>query len=132
MDGISNIRIVAVDSKRPPVLRKEPYVEVFFELSHAVPKNWSTDFNALFAKQEFSATIQAEEGLFIETWVRTIDEIPANFAFMKRMVTQCSDQYIAKILASQGQDSADSESSGAVSAEQRRLNTIIAALDFSD
>jgi len=48
MDGISDIRIVGIDAKRPPIIRKEPCIDIYFELSHKVPKYWAEEFN-LFA-----------------------------------------------------------------------------------
>ncbi len=38
MEGISDIKIVSIDSKRPPVIRKQPYIALFFTLSHKGPK----------------------------------------------------------------------------------------------
>ncbi|MFT5449828.1 MAG: hypothetical protein ACI9DC_005026 [Gammaproteobacteria bacterium] len=132
MEGISNIRIVAVDAKRPPVIRKEPYIDIAFELSHQVPKNWSEDFNGLVSKKEFSASIRVDEGLYIETWVRSPDEIAANFDFLKRMVAECTAQYIAKIELSKGKQDTENEAANATLGEQGRLNAIVAGLDFSD
>ena len=132
MEGISNIRIVALDAKRPPVIRKEPYIDLAFELSHKVPKNWGEEFNGLVAKKEFSASIRVDEGLYIETWVRSPDEVVANFDFLKRMVAECTAQYIAKIELSKGKQDAENTATNATLGEQGRLNTIVAGLDFSD
>lgn len=132
MEGISNIRIVAVDAKRPPVIRKEPYIDIVFELSHQVPKNWSEEFNGLVSKKEFSASIRVDEGRYIETWVRSPDEVADNFNFLKRMVSECSTQYIAKIELSKGKQDAENAATNATLGEQGRLNAIVASLDFGD
>lgn len=132
MEGISNIRIVAVDAKRPPVIRKEPYIDIVFALSHQVPKAWSEEFNGLVAKKEFSASIRVDEGLYIETWVRSPDEVVANFDFLKRMVAECTSQYIAKIELSRGKQDAENAATNASLGEQGRLNAIVASLDFAD
>jgi hypothetical protein len=131
MDGISDIRIVGIDAKRPPIIRKEPYIDVYFELSHKVPKNWAEDFNTLLAKQPFSATIRVDEGLYIETWVKSPDDIPANFALLKAKVAQCTEQYIAKIALKQGLRDAENAAVGQGQGEQGRLNAILAELDFN-
>jgi hypothetical protein len=132
VEGISDIKIVGVDAKRPPVIRKEPYIDIFFELSHKVPKRWGEDFNALMKKQKFTASIRVDEGLYVETWVRSPDEIPENLALLKVKITECNESYIAKVLRSQGKQDADNIAIGKELGEQGRLNSIVAALDFSD
>ena len=50
MQNIMNIKIVGIDEKRPPLIRKEPYIDLFFQLSHKVPLDWCEDFNELTKK----------------------------------------------------------------------------------
>ena len=50
MEGISDIKIIGVDETRPPIIRKEPYIDIFFKLSHQAPSDWCSDFNSLKAK----------------------------------------------------------------------------------
>ena len=132
MEGISDIRIVSVDSKRPPVLRKEPYIDVFYTLSHKVPKPWCEDFNALLAKQKFTASVRGDGGLYVESWVRTPDDIPASYDLIKKMIKQCNENYIAKIMATRGKKDAENDAQSKELGEQGRLNTIVASLDFSE
>lgn len=132
MDGISDIRIVGIDAKRPPIIRKEPYIDIYFELSHKVPRNWAEDFNSLLAKQKFAATINVDAGLYIETWVKSPDDIPANLALLKAKVVECTEQYIAKIARTQGLRDAENTAVGQEQGEQGRLNTIVAGLKFED
>ena len=107
MDGISDIKIVGVDQKRPPIIRKEPYIDIFFELSHKAPPEWCIDFNRLMKDHPTTPKIQASEGLYIEAWVKKSDEIASFVELLKKTVTECNDQYIAKInLAVQKNDSA--------------------------
>ena len=133
MEGISDIRIIGIDETRPPIIRKEPYIDIFFKLSHQAPQEWCKDFNALLSKHPSTPKIKEKEGLFIETWVRTPDEIIALLERLKQTVTECNKLYIERIeklrrnaenenalLAQQG------------SGEQGRLNKIIAALDFGE
>ena len=48
MQGISDINIIGIDETRPPFIRKEPYIDIFFELSHQAPIDWCKDLNSLF------------------------------------------------------------------------------------
>ena len=132
MDGISDIRIVQIDPKRPPLIRKEPYIDLFFELTHKVPKDWGEQFNGLAAKQQFTATIKVDEGLYIESWVRTADELPANLAFLQGLVADCSKRYIAKIVLRQGEQASENSALSEGVGEQGRLNAIVALLDFDE
>jgi len=132
MEGISDIRIVGLDARRPPVIRKAPYIDLFFELSHAVPKDWSEDFNGLLSKSEFPAKIQIAEGLYIETWVRTPDEVTEQFELLKSKVAECNERYIARTMLSRGDRDAKNSSLEGETGEQGRLNRIVAGLEFGD
>jgi hypothetical protein len=129
MEGISDIRISGMDEKRPPRIRKEPYIELFFKLSHQAPVEWCEDFNRLVSKWEYTVKIKPAAGLFIETWVRNPDEVEGSYAALKKAVISCNEDYIARI------EAAASVAAGATDAsqeegEQGRLNRIIAGLDF--
>jgi len=132
MEGISDIRVVAVDPKRPPVIRKEPYIDIHFALSHQAPKTWCEDFNSLTAKKKFTATIQPEEGLFVSTWVRSPDDLAENLKFIQDKVTECNELFIAKVRARQGATDDDNEALKLESGEQGRLNRIVSELDFGE
>lgn len=131
MQGISDIKIIGVDATRPPFIRKEPYIDIFFELSHQAPKDWCKDLNSIFAinHSTSNASINEKEGLFIKTWVRTADEITSLLEQLKEEINECTHQYIERIqLSSQqpvGETSQINESS-----EQANLNKIIASLIF--
>ncbi len=131
MEGISDIRIAGMDENRPPRLRKEPYINLYFRLLHKAPPAWCVGFNDLLVKHEYAPKINTEEGLFIETWVRKPDEIAALFSILKEKVTECTAQYIEKIAISKRASDSDNEllqKEGG--GEQGRLNKIIAELDF--
>lgn len=126
MDGISDIRIVGIDDKRRPRIRKEPYINLYFTLSHKAPADWCSDFNRLVANNSYQTKIKEDEGLYIETWVRTPDEISGQLAYLKEMAARCIDEYIEKINAATRDTSEQLEEGG----EQGRLNAIIAGLNF--
>lgn len=133
MEGISDIRIIGIDDKRPPKIRKEPYIDVVFRLSHQAPADWCRDFNALLSKHPSAPKLKEKEGLYIETWVRTPEEIAILLEHLKEKVAQCSRLYIERVersirSAANVNASVSLEDEGA----QGRLNRIVAALDFSD
>ena len=132
MEGISDLRIIGIDEQRPPVIRKEPYIDIIFKLSHQAPAEWCRDFNGLLAKHAAAPKITEKEGLYIEAWVRTPDEIVEFLAVLKATVTKCSTEYIERIelLARNSGDANASLSKE--TGEQGRLNSIIAELDFDD
>ena len=127
MEGISDIRISGIDEKRPPKILKEPYINLFFKLTHQAPRNWCEDLNHLLSKREYSAKINPATGLYIETWVRKPEEIESSLQTLKEAVLICTQEYIAKIKAS-----AKHQVNVGDDGEQGRLNKIIAALNFDD
>jgi hypothetical protein len=130
MEDISDIRICGFDEKRPPtVTTKKPYIDLFFKLVHQAPKDWCEDFNSLTSKGKYSAKITPDIGLFIETWVRTPNEIEARLETLKNVVTTCTQEYIAKIEAKIKAAETAPEKPGD-EGEQGKLNKIIAALNF--
>ena len=132
MQGISDINIVGVDATRPPFIRKEPYIDIFFELSHQAPLDWCKDLNSLFAINHTTsnASIDEKEGLFIKTWVRTADEITSLLEQLKEEITECTNQYIDRIQLSSQQSGGDTTEINE-SSEQNNLNKIIASLTFN-
>ena len=133
MEGISDIKITGIDEQRPPIIRKQPYIDIFFKLSHQAPVDWCKDFNALLSNHSTSPRIKENEGLFIESWVRTPDEVVELLGLLKENVLECNRRYIERIELSLRNANAENalvaEQDGG---EQGRLNKIIAALDFTD
>ena len=132
MENIHDLKIIGIDEMRPPRIRKEPYIDLFFELSHQAPAGWCSDFNSLMANNPSSPKINEKEGRFIEAWVRTPDEIVAFLEKLKAKVTECSREYIKRIELSIRSESNTDGSMAQESGEQGRLNRIIAALEFDD
>ena len=130
MEGISDIKIIGIDEKRPPKIRKEPYIDLVFKLSHKAPPDWCKDFNDSLSKNVYAPKINLDEGLYIQTWVRSIDEIVGLLLLLQKNVTECTERYIEKIQhaahTADGNNSLLKEGGG----EQGRLNAVIAGLDF--
>ena len=132
MEGISDLKIIGIDEMRPPRIRKEPYIDIFFKLSHQAPSDWCRNLNDLLAKESGNLKIKEKEGMFIETWVRKPDEIVDLLAMLKLNVAECTREYIERIELAR-QNSGDAAAMLAVDmGEQGRLNEIIATLDFDD
>jgi len=133
VEGISDIKIIGIDDKRPPKIRKEPYIDIFFKLSHQAPVDWCRDFNLLLSKHPTTPKIKEKEGLFVEAWVRTPDEIFVLLEQLKSTVTECSRRYIERVERSiRNADNASASLAQPDSGEQGRLNRIIATLNFDD
>lgn len=130
MQGISDIKIIGVDQSRPPVIRKEPYIDIFFQLSHQAPVDWCKDFNSMLTKHPGTPKITEKEGLFIETWVRKPEEIVGLLEELKETITECSRQYIERIELSAQLACNENMSLSGETGEQGRLNQIIASLEF--
>ncbi len=132
MEGISDIRIIGLDENRPPLIRKEPYIDLYFKLSHKAPAAWCGEFNSVVSKQKYDTKIDDADGLYIRTWVRSADEVAAQLKNMQALVRTCTENYIKKINAARlaaGDRNSDLSREGG---EQGRLNRIVAELDFKD
>jgi hypothetical protein len=133
VEGISDIRIIGIDEKRPPRIREKPYIDIFFKLSHQAPEDWCKDFNALLSKHPTTPRIKEKEGLCIEGWVRTPDEIVAFLEQLKDKVAQCNRKYIERVeLSIRNAGDANASLAHEADGKQGRLNRIIADLNFDD
>jgi hypothetical protein len=131
MEGISDIRISGIDQSRPPLIRKEPYINLYFRLNHKAPAKWCDDFNDRVAHGNHPVKLDPAEGMFIETWVRKPDEIEPLLTVLKEAVTATSEAYVARLEA-EARAAIEKGVSLDDEGEQGRLNRIIEGLDFSD
>lgn len=133
MEGISDIKIIGIDERRPPRILREPYIDLYFKLSHKPPLDWSRDFKELMAGHPSKARVDEKNGLFINGWVRRPDDVAAFLELLKEKVDECSRQYIKRIETSV-RDASDADASMVKeeSGEQGRLNKIVASLDFDE
>ena len=109
MEGISDIKMIGLDPRRPPVLNKAPYIDLNFELSHEVPAAWAEDFNGSMSKHKFPAKIGADKRLFIETWVRSPDDVSSHFDLLKTKIAECNERFIARVEASREANASSDE-----------------------
>lgn len=132
MENISDIKIIGMDEMRPARVRAEPYIDLFFKLSHQAPQDWCEDFNALTSNIQPFVRIKKEEGLFIETYVQDMQHIPEHFDLIKKQIDACSETYIENIRLREEAAALKNESLGKELGAQGELNAIIAALKFDD
>lgn len=132
LQSIVDIKITGIDTERPPRIRKEAYIDLYFKLSHKAPLEWCEDFNSLGSKIDPAAKMDKVKGVVIETWVRDMNLIAAQLEKLKKTVLLCNQQYLEKIrlrdLAAASKNSAVT----GVDGQQNRLNEIISRLNFDD
>ena len=132
LEDIRDIKIVGIDEKRPPRIRKEPYIDLFFRLSHQAPKKWCQDFNKLAKDLVPPVKIDDNEGVFIDAYVRDMDNIAMHLDKIKRKIVLCNEQYIEEIRQRESAELARNVLLFGEEGEQGKLNKIIAALSFED
>ena len=132
MEELCDIRVIGIDEKRPPRVRKEPYIDLFFQLSRQPPKAWCEDFNQLAKALVPPVKIDAKAGAFIDAYVRCMDDIPAHLENIKKKVSLCNERFNESIRQQQLAAAAEKASLLGEGGEQARLNAIIAALKFDD
>ena len=129
MQDIQSLHICGLDPERPARIRKEPYIDLYFKLSMKAPEAWCDAFNDSLKNASFPAKIKPKEGLFIDTWVRKPEDIPALFQRLKAGVATATQNHLKRI------DEANRALRLATptlqdSAEQRMLDQVLAELDF--
>ncbi len=131
MNDIRTLRICGIDETRPPRIRKEPYIDLYFRLSAQAPPLWCELFNDLTKTGKFPAKIKPESGLTVDTWVREIDQIAPALVVLKQSVTQATEAYLARLKAESELEAGRGEAPGE-DGEQGRLNEVLAALDYGE
>ena len=130
MSSFEAIKIVGIDDERPPRIRKEAYIDLFYKLNEKAPMDWCEDFNNLGRQVSPSAKIDKNAGICIETYVNNMDNIPAHFNAIKQVLVDCNAQYLEKIRQRAAALAASNSALHEQGGEQHRLNEIIAALEF--
>lgn len=111
-------------------MRKEAYIDLYFQLSQKVPLDWCEDFNALGRRMDPSPKIDKNKGEFIESYVNNMNLIAGHLADIKLALLECNRAYQAKIDAKALALAASNANLQGQDGEQFKLNQIIAALDF--
>lgn len=127
-DGV--IRIIGFDPARPPRVRKESYIDLYFALSTKAPTEWCEDFNIMGRRVNPSPKIDATKGEFIDSYVSNMDQIAPHLAALKKAVSACNAQYLEKLQQRELALAASNANLQGQGGAQNRLNLIIAGLDF--
>jgi len=130
MTTTAEIRIIGFDPSRPPRIRKESYIDLYFALSAKAPTEWCEDFNIMGRRVNPSPKIDAAKGDFIASYVSNMDQIAPHLALLKKAVSACNAQYAEKLQQRELALAASNASLKGQGGEQNRLNLIVAALDF--
>ena len=130
MSSFEEIRIISIDEARPPRVRKEAYIDLYFKLSHKAPLDWCEEFNALGRQINPAAKIDKNLGESIETYVNDMGDIQSHLNEIKQTVVECNAQYLEKIRQRQLADAASNAALLGQDGEQAKLNQIISALEF--
>lgn len=130
MEDITTLKIIGMDESRPARLSDAPYIEIVFKLSEQAPHEWGQDFNLMFDKYKYSVIIDTSKGVFIETWVRKIEEIVEHFELIKTKIVACNELYLKKQAALNLKLLGDKKQITAAQGEQLRLNAVLAGLNY--
>lgn len=130
MDNISELKIIGLDNTRMPKISGAPYIELSFKLSEKAPLDWCQDFNLIFDKYKYSTRIDINKGIFIDTWVRKIEEIPEHFNMLKLNIIECNERYTKKQAAAAAALLGKVEDMSLAQGEQARLNAMLATLTY--
>ena len=130
MTSFNAIKIIGIDAARPPRIRKEPYVDLFYRLSEDPPEEWCEAFNGFGRQVNPMAKIDSADRAIINTYINDIDAIPAHFERLKEAVAECNTEYQGKLRQRERETARDNADLQAGGGAQSRLNEIIASLDY--
>lgn len=130
MSSFEDVSIISIDQERPPRIRKEAYIDLFFKLSHKAPLDWCEDFNALGRQINPAAKIDKNLGDSIETYINDMDGIQLHLNEIKQTVLECNAQYQEKLRQRELAAVANNAALMGQDGEQARLNQVISALEF--
>lgn len=130
MTIFNEIKIIGLDANRPPRIRKEPYIDMFYQLSEDAPEEWCDDFESYGRQLNPMAKIDKTTRIFINTYVNDMDVIPVHFAQLKEAVSNCNVQFVEKLQQRAAAQAKDDEKLQGQGGEQFKLNEIVASLEF--
>jgi len=130
MKNIKDIKIIGMDENRPPFIRKEPYIDLFFKLSDPVPEEWCEVFNKLTKKLNPPVNIDKKKPLFIATYVRDMTHIPGCLELLKKKIIDCTEQYLEQLRQKALVNVENNVAIHSQGGKQGQLNMIIESLNF--
>lgn len=130
MTSFNAIKITGIDASRPPRIRKESYVDLFYQLSEDAPADWCEAFNGFGREVNPMAKIEADNRGIISTYINDIEAIPAHFEQLKQAVADCNAQHLEKLRQRELELARDKANLQEQDGAQFKLNEIVASLDF--
>ena len=130
MTTFNEIKIIGFDANRPPRVRKEAYIDLFYQLSDDAPEEWCEDFESYGRQVNPLAKVDKSNRGFINTYVNNMDVIPKHFGDLKQAVADCNAQFMEKLSQREAAQAAANANLREQGGEQFKLNEIVAALDF--
>ena len=97
MDKYLNLKIKGIDSNRVPHLDNNNYIDVVYELTEKAPRDWCIELNNFLSQERHKTKIDPKNGLYIETWVRNMDEIVPELNHLKQKIIICNKNYNANL-----------------------------------
>lgn len=130
MSNFENISMIGIDDSRPPLMRKETYIDLYFMLSQKAPVDWSDEFNILGRRSKLAPKMDKGRDNCIASYVNTMDQIPAQVESIKRIIVECNKVYLEKIRQKEEALAIIRAKQTGQNTEQLKLNAIVAALVF--
>ena len=130
LNSISDVKIIGFDKDRPPQVRKEDYIDLFFHLSQQAPAEWCEDFNKLGHQLEPGVKINKVNGMIIETWIRDMNLIQEHLDKINEKINLCTEGFLQKIKQKELDILAKNASVQGQDGEQNKLNLIVASLNY--
>ena len=132
MSEFIDIKIIGIDKDRPPRIRKEAYIDLFFRLSAKGSIEWCEDFNALGRKINPSPKVDKNTGECIQTYVSNMALIAPHLADVKEVLRNCNQQHQQKIEEKARVLAASNATLQGQDGEQHKLNQVIEGLNFDN
>jgi hypothetical protein len=130
MIDISQIKIIGIDPERPPRMRKELYIDLYFKLSVKAPVDWCEEFNKLGHRLSPPVKVTPANGLIMETYVHDMNHVQEHLDKIKTRIKQCNEEYLEREHQRQLAKEARNAETSVGDAKQDRLNKIIAELIY--
>lgn len=131
MVAFTEIKIVGFDVNRPPRVRKEAYIDLFYQLSEDAPEEWCEDFTSFGRHVNPIARVEKGGRGVISTYVNDMETIPEHYEQLKQAVSDCNRQYLEKITQREIDEAKAAATPDEQGSQQTRLNEIVAGIDFT-
>ena len=128
MSDTININIKGIDPNRRPRIVNKNYIDIIFELSEKANKEWCVLFNDSFSNNIDNIRINPEEGNYVETWVRDMDDIPDKLNLIKKALKATNINYAEKLIVDA--ELRENSYSQSQSVESEKLDRILSRLKF--